>query len=245
MTTVTNEDAAIQAKTGDKTMIEFLWVSNQGIIKRNVFAMVDNPIDRQDFMQEAYFALVKAIDVFNPSAGFKFSTWLNKSVAWHLWRYRKKQNNHGIAVLNAPIGEDSENERMDFLADEHALAPEAAAEQSDLSRIMEQSLARLPTMNEQCVRRQYFQAQSVRVIAQQTGVQEATARARVTEGLRKLRRNPRLKEISNFYCQAYHGTGIGSYRSHFETSSVERLALKHLEEQERLHKYFRGEVDDY
>lgn len=245
--TVTNEEAAIQAKAGDNSMIEALWINNQGLIRNMVYGMTQAGESFDDMFQDAFFSLLAAIESFVPENGIKFSTFLRNAIRWKAYRKRTQAKSIGSLTLDTPTNEDSDETRADRLIDANAVDPEDAAEQSDLSRIIEESLSRLPTMNEQCVRLQYLQGQPISVIAQQTGVQEATARARATAGLRELRRNPRLREISGYYDQAYHGTGIGSYRNHCETSSVERLALKHLEaaEQEQRYRYFRGEIDDY
>jgi len=231
--TMTNEEAAIKAKTGDKTMIEFLWTNNQGLIRNMVYGMTHAGEDCDDMLQDAFFSLSSAIEAFIPESGIKFSTFLVNAIKWKAHRKRAQTKPIGSLVLDSPIKADSDTDLIDTIADPDALDPEAVAEQSDLNRIIEQSLFRLPVLQEQCIRRQYLQGQSISVIAEQTGIQEATARARVTEGLRKLRRNPRLREISDFYCQAYHGTGLACFKRNEYSSVTERLALNHVEAWEK------------
>lgn len=74
-----------------------------------------------DLMQEAYFALIIAVQAHNKNTEHKFITYLIKALEWHFIRYTKRNKcNTELPTLDAPISNDGESEttKADMLADE-------------------------------------------------------------------------------------------------------------------------------
>ena len=78
----TNEELAIRIKAGRRDLLPLLWAKN----KRSIYLMAVKYrtiirqhafVDLEDFLQCGYFALVGAVEAYNPAKGWKLSAYLN------------------------------------------------------------------------------------------------------------------------------------------------------------------------
>ena len=88
----TNEELAVQAQAGDKGAILQLWNQTRGIIfmilaryyNRNPDRFTRCGVTMDDLEQEGFFAVLEAVEAFNPAKGWKFTTWLNYPLQNHV-----------------------------------------------------------------------------------------------------------------------------------------------------------------
>ena len=77
----------------------------------------------EDLIQEGFWGLCKAADMYDESKGFKFSTYATKAIHGHLkWYFRRQMKHDGIYSLDKPmVGVDGENVSFgELIADETA-----------------------------------------------------------------------------------------------------------------------------
>ena len=88
----TNEELAIQAKAGDKDAVSQLWNQTRGIVflklaryyNRNPDRFARCGVTMDDLEQEGFFAVLEAVEAFNPAKGWKFTSWLNYPLQNHV-----------------------------------------------------------------------------------------------------------------------------------------------------------------
>ena len=88
----TNEELAVQAQAGDKGAISQLWNQTRGIIfmilaryyNRNPERFARCGVTMDDLEQEGFFAVLEAVEAFNPAKGWKFTSWLNYPLQNHV-----------------------------------------------------------------------------------------------------------------------------------------------------------------
>ena len=78
-----------QYQKGNKAVLEELYIKNKGIISilSNKFYTDDRITEKSDLMQEGFFGLLKAVEMFDSSKGVKFTTYLTKWVYTKMQRY--------------------------------------------------------------------------------------------------------------------------------------------------------------
>lgn len=230
---MTNEDAVVLAKEGDVESIEWLWNRNQGVIRKGIKPFVRNERDAEDYSQEAYFALLRAIKAFCPDVPVKFTTYLTRAIRWYLIRLITQADPIGSLTLNIPANEDSDTEKVDLIKDPNAEDPEERAEKDELRRVLDEALDRLPARPAACIRGVYFHGRMQHLIAQQYGVSHSQISMDVQNGLTRLRLDRSVQDVAAEYIGAYYGVGVGAFKNNNFTSSTERLALKHIEAEEK------------
>ncbi|MCM1122024.1 MAG: hypothetical protein NC416_05525, partial [Eubacterium sp.] len=73
-----NEELAARIKAGEKSLLPILWgqcrrtitilaAKYRGVMEKNAF------VDMEDFMQCGYFAMLAAVEAYNPEKDYKFS----------------------------------------------------------------------------------------------------------------------------------------------------------------------------
>ncbi len=90
---LTNEELVILIQEGKdrQNNLEQLWLMNSGLINKAVryYGNLDDP---EDLRQEAFIALAKAAEIWDPDKGIKFSTYFYKIVLYSLYEYVNTQS---------------------------------------------------------------------------------------------------------------------------------------------------------
>lgn len=148
------------AQAGDEDAMREVIEANYGLVRTalNRYYHNLNPEDAKDLMQEGYFALRRAVELYDPTKNTKFSTyavgWVRGKMARYLddnagpvrvpiylqERYRKKDEYpHTLAVgywKSDPKGGDSDEQRTERVE----LGQESFETQSDISSELEYAL---------------------------------------------------------------------------------------------------------
>ena len=157
-------------------------------------------------MQEAYFALLKAIDAYdeeNPKCTFK--TYLKHSIEWYLCRYRKQdKNKRDTCVLDAPLEIDNPEGTTlgEMTEDERAAFEEAVLRDVDMSKVFDtvKSILNERTGNDNhfnLLFKHCIQNETYADIAKERGCSANNIREQVVKALRILR-HPQHKELQAF-----------------------------------------------
>lgn len=119
---MSNEELATRGIT-DKIAMSELYQRNIKIIYKMCNKFTNNHAAFDDLMQEAYFALIMAVQAYNKNTEHKFITYLTKVLKWHFIRYAgRKSNGKELLTLDAPVLNDGDNDttKADLIPDETA-----------------------------------------------------------------------------------------------------------------------------
>lgn len=231
---MTNEQLAVLAKNGDINAIEQLYTKNSGIIFHRLRPYQRRGYDIDDLMQEAYFALLKAIGSYKEDSGYKFVTYLSNMLKWYFSRYiTHDTNRRDLCVLDSPIDEDGDTTRADLLPDSAAEFEENAIYNADMKRVF--GLVKDALKGENNGDMMYSVLHDVFIsgttkaeIGRKYGVSGERIRQIEVKALRKLR-NPKHKKLQSYreYVtdRSIHHGSLTEFK-HTHTSSVEWALLK-------------------
>lgn len=198
---MTNEELMPRAKAGDIEAIQALYDNNIGIMHKLIFRLSISKQDRDDFLQECYFVLLKCIDAFEPEKGFKFITYLSKAITRMIWRKTndEKQQPQTVSIYDSVSNDTDGIELIDTLRDP---AAEEFIDNLDWSYFQSEVQSVLVEIEQPC-RALVFENKgkglTVKYLAHKYGLTERDAQNHICRTELKLRRNRRLKEIGIDY----------------------------------------------
>lgn len=251
----TNAALAALAKTGDSFALGQLWEINKGLL-RSLFwkwypahkTLADaHGLTADDFEQEGFFAVQYAAEHYDPARG-SFATALGYAAQRQLretlcqGRARRVVDKAGretvisanplnhCASLDVPLTDDTDTTLGDTIADESSGMEQAEETiyRQQLHADLDTALDKLTDAERAAIRARFYENKSIRETGEQLGVTPSRARTLESNGLRKLRVNPRLMRYREEYISthAWHGTGFASWN---HSGSVQERTVEGLE----------------
>jgi len=231
---MTNEELVEHIQRGEADLVPRLWERVRGLIAHRASqfyrwrhgrcAAFEVTVD--DLIQEGYFAFCCAIQCFDPSKGFRFSTYLYFPLKKYFMeatggrRDNKFESRNPCASLDMPVGEDGNMSLVDTVRDESAGAPFEAVEDaivnSQLREVLDSLLTALPKNERDVLERRYYGGQTLRQIAKRTGDKPESVRQLELKGLQKLRtpaNMERLMSVQDVIDSTYHASGLQRFRN--------------------------------
>ena len=252
---MTNEELAQRIKAGEKELVGQLWEQTDRLrryfIERELVATdkaeraASAGVTREDLVQESYFALMQAVEVFDPSTGFAFSSFLKypmKNVVNQALGIRTEKGRRDPLAsafsLDAPIGDEDDDTYLLHLADPDDQIEELTDRlfRESLHEDLERSLADLPEREEELIRAVYYDGQTLKQVSDRIGCSQKYAWELEQQALEALRMREELQAYRDDIItrHAYHG-GFQRWKD-TGTSSVEEAAVKLVELDERAEK---------
>lgn len=210
----TNEELAIRIKAGRRDLLPLLWAKN----KRSIYLMAVKYrtiirqhafVDLEDFLQCGCFALVDAVEAYNPAKGWKLSAYLNfayKKQVYAMFGNAREGDAYifppAPSSLNVPIEnkDGHETEVMDLLEDENAGRLEEDCEKEELRRIVRAAVNKLPERERFVIRALYFEERTKAELADGKRFKDQFHVARVENtAMLLLRRDRELRELHRAY----------------------------------------------
>lgn len=249
---MSNEELALMIQSGDQEQLPALWDQVKRLCYRIVYGYADIAaanvaVSVDDLAQEAYFAMVEAVERFQPEAGM-FTTILAPCLKKRCrdalgLRGRIRYEHYRCLSLDAPIGSDGEGDTRtlcDKLEDDMLPGMTDALELEDLQHDVREAVDRLPSSRAEVIRQHYLQGMPLQEIAFAQGVNTQRIQQKKAQGLKLLRRDRALKDY-NASCFRHKGVkGFNeSWSSVVEDAVLQREAMK-----ERLEAREEGEIVD-
>lgn len=262
---MTNEELVEKIREGQTQLVEELWNQTEGLIRwaaSRFYAQItaanggtapgglewigaDNRKENtEDLVQSGYFALVKAIEQYNPEAGAAFSTFLllhlrNEFQACSGGRSKRRRNdplNHA-ASLDAPFGEDDDGETLLNMVPDTRDFFRAAEERifrAELRAALEAALDRLPDREAKVLREFYFCDKTQGQIGEELGCSSQAVAQFQKRGINRIRHSSDRRTL-----EAFIDDRTNFYRGIFKPHSTENKAiwrehLRDLATQDRL-----------
>mgnify|MGYP004591887623 FL=1 len=204
--------AAVQR--GDREKLPELWDCVRAFAARQAYARMaayratqtDCAVDAEDLMQEAFLAMLRALETYQGGGGMSFLGW------WKM--YLRKAFNGALGMLRSasrcdpvrrceslhrPVGEGGEL-LGDLLEDRENPVEELerALWREELRRALRLALEELPGSNREMVVRRYCQGVKLRQIAAEAGTSTQAVSETTRRTLKTLRKNDTAGRLAEF-----------------------------------------------
>lgn len=243
-----NEELAQRIKEGQKEYLAPLWTNMRRLIVKWANAYYGKYKDRlegrgvtqEDLEQQGYFALLEAVKAYDPSTGWKLTTYLSFPLqkAFHelagLRTSRQREDVLSKAIsLDAPIcGTGEEIRLMDALEDTGGVGDiEAVTERiytEQLRADLEKALGEIRPEHAALLRGRYFEGKTVAQL-DEVGTFPIPARYLEANALRAIRAPKARKHIQKYreeiISRSYRRIGLSAFR-HTWTSATEWAGLE-------------------
>ena len=217
LTSMTNEELALQIQSGDRTLIPQLWAQVERFVRKmaNRYADKVPGAEDDDLYQTGFLAMLRAVDRYEePHSFLSGLVFALKREYAELGGYLTSKRDPFIAAvsLDAPLSDEDDSTLQDLLAD--PLSPYEGTEQAIWNAQARAALdAALDTIPEQCaktIRALYFESSTETAVAASRGVSVEAIRQQKVRGLQYLRaRAEYLNEYSNL--NPYSRNTLASY----------------------------------
>jgi RNA polymerase sigma factor (sigma-70 family) len=228
---VTNEELVKLYRAGDPSALEALCLQNYNLIRQTVSKLCKyQPEMFEDEMQEAFLALLVAVNKYQEDSGSKLATYIVNEIEWsrkNRYRYRSRHDVIDTVSLDKPLpGESTETVLSDTISDPNSdLASNFEKEdiRQRLKTVLSDIVERLPNEQKTVIKAR-LEDKSLQQIARERGEREIYRVRQIEQSafnLIKSKENiEKLQEFIDFYNLGYKHTG---YRFWKETgySSVE------------------------
>ena len=244
---MTNEELAAAVKAGREDLITELWEQCENYIRlqasrwERAWKGKRHDFDFDDFFQAGYFALLKAVDKWDPERGKCFIGFLDlclktvfAEVAGCRTKAQKKDIMYTSERLESPVPGKRSDGKERTLAEtiggycEGLEAIEEKDYQECIVKAVREAVARLPENCRKAVEGHFLEGLKYTVIAEELGVTMQRAQQLGQSGLRKMRENPSNSDLKKLYFgerNLYRGTGYTSWRD-TGMSAPEREAMR-------------------
>ena len=233
---MTNESLVKAIRAGAREKALALLEQNAGIMRRIALrywptAQRNRGAEFEDLTQAAALGLLAAVDAWDEDRG-NFLTvavfYMRRELCTLLGlRGRERLENAAPPLsLCAPLDADEETELMETIADENAEDPQAAAEESELRRIVREAVEELPPPGAEAVKGHRLDGKPWAQLAAETGRSAEELRKAEQVSMRQLSRKKKLLYLWHEYGAACWGhVGVQRF-SNTWTSATEAAVLR-------------------
>lgn len=240
---MTNEDLAIQIQLGHTEHYGELWDKVKRLMFKILYSKIyrielPNYLDREDIEQELYFALCNAVQAYDDTKPYKFTSYLEYQImnAIRSALPRKPLKEYSY---NQTVGDDENTELLEFIEDEAAELELQDVELTDIQTQVRQAVAELPKRERSVVSLYYFESQSLAQIAEKLSVSLEMVRSIKNKGLRILRRNKAIKGIYDEFQRHYTSSEweYERFAYRWEYSNERRYLISKLQQRQHNGEY--------
>lgn len=252
---MTNEQLAGFIKQGgNDELIPLLWENVRKLIyifaDRYFRAYRDNleqyGITAWDLKQQAYSAFLKAIEGYDESKGYVFSSYLKypfKNAVRSLLTKDTLNRADSLNVLVSGSDDSEPTERGDLVADERSLDfvehIEDEAETEHIKHVVRSAVDLLPDEESKIIRKYYFEGKTYKDIATENGKSIERIRQQHNKALKHLRNNRellRLRDDLGYSSQRIYQNRVNDFKR-FGCSNVEQVAISRTDIEAREKKW--------
>lgn len=194
-----------------------------------------------DLLQEAYFAVVYAVQHYDEGNECKFSTYLVKVLTWYfISKMQQDKSKNEVLILDSPLTEEDTVTRIDFIPDTSAEFEDSVIHSAALKAVyptVKEILTKHENSNQTIhkgqlyaiINARYAEAMTYKTVTQQLGCSHQQARALEQRALRILRHpkySMRLYKIRyGLIDSSYRKCGMQRFK-YTSTSSTEWAVLE-------------------
>ena len=214
----TNEELALAIQSGDVSLYDTLWKQIERLIHTKCLKWYTRSqerftrlgVDYDDLVQECYFAMVEAVEAFDPESGLKFTSYLNFPIKKRLNaisnnRTSRQKNDPTLSCtsLDIEVGAEGDCPLGELIPDETARIPFEAIEQQDWNRALQEAIETvLDTLTEnqqEVIRLRFYEDKSLIEISEETGRSRERIRQIQEQSLKAMKKPLPRKILKPFY----------------------------------------------
>lgn len=176
------------AVRGDEAALTELYEKTYSSVYNTIKFMVRDEDAALDILQDSYVKAFRSLDTLQDPA--RFGAWMRRIAHNRAIDYLRQQRTVSLGSLVAGESGDEvelEDDRTDNL-------PEVAIDKQETTRLLGEILDALPDDQRVCVTMYYYDQLSVREIADELGVSEATIKSRLMYGRKKIEQQVKALE---------------------------------------------------
>lgn len=226
---MTNEELATLIQKGDDGYLPALWEQLRKLIRMKAeqyhrqFLLNGGGcycVDVDDLTQCGYYAVLDAVKYYSPSAGYKFTTYLNRTLKRAFQetlgiRTSKRDPAQAAASLDVCVGGEDDTPLIELIDshDSSMIQVEESVYNRELHQKLTEALRRLPRAERDALTLCYFFGISYAEQAENKGVTRQSIAQNGEMALERIRRNPELmRSLSEFMPEydfdPYRNTGL-------------------------------------
>lgn len=238
---MSNEELAVLIQRGDQGKCPELWAQVERFVSMKAGRTARTldgygGVTAEDLYQAGYFALLAAVEAFDPDKGYKFTSYLGISLKTAFaeaagYRSKKRDTLNYAVDLDSPVPGTDDLILADSVSD-----PAAGLGFEDVERrvwleqlraTLDKAMEDLTPLERETVEAHHYQGKPLREIAEESGVSIERVRQRESKAFRTLRQNKRRNHLEEFVEQRtpyYLHVGVSRFNS-TGSSAVEEIAL--------------------
>lgn len=232
---MSNEKLAVLIQNGNIEAVAELWEQTKGLfhlltnsyINIHSERMKSAGVEKEDLIQECYFALLEAVKAYNREKPYKLTTYFNyhtKNRFNALLGFRGKDDMLNTSVsLSTPLGDDENDiELQDSISDETAQIAFDDVDSDIYNNRLQQVLTisineKLTDLQRQCICLMYYNNMPAYKIAESLGISRDRVNFAIRIGMRILANDSRIKAWRDFdnefvEAKAYKGVGARTFK---------------------------------
>lgn len=171
----TDAELAERAATGDEAAFEAIMRRHNRLLFRTARSILKVDAEAEDALQEAYLRAWRALSAFRAES--KLSTWLVRIVINEALGRLRKHGGAQVMPLDTAI-DAADSQAEESMEDDADGRPESAAMRSDMRRLIETCIDRLPEAFRTVFMLRAVEELSVEEVAEALRLPEATVRTR-------------------------------------------------------------------
>lgn len=192
-----------RATHGDGAAFGAIMRRHNQLLFRTARSIIRNDADAEDVVQESYLRAWRALGTYR--AECKLSTWLVR-IATNEALGRLRRKSAQVIPLEVAMM-SSEPETQAALTDEPERGPEQAAQRSQMRKLIEARIDRLPEVFRTAFMLRAIEEMSVEEVAQALEIPEATVRSRFFRA-RSLLRESMAQEMDSAFGEVFSFDGV-------------------------------------
>ena len=170
------DEAVTRAQAGDREAFRDLYMANHKPLYRYVMGELRDPDESTEVVQEVFVRAWEAMGSFRGEASFL--GWIFRIARNILIDRSRSRQRHPVVSLDAPLGEDQEETRMDRVASKGP-GPEALAVNAEEQGRFSRALAALPEIQRAVFVLREWEGMDYRDIAIRLDINEGTVKSRL------------------------------------------------------------------
>lgn len=184
------EDLALKAFNGDSEAKKMLITANLKLVFNIVRYYNNCGVEVQELIQEGNLALIKAVNRFDPTKGYRFSSYATKFIRYHLINYLRNINN-SLNLAPRKSYETALQTKID-----PSLSIEETYEQKEMRRTVKEVIAKVDLNPQEEKALIKDESISLRQLGRNLGMSAERIRQKKSTALRKLRTDSLTEQLA-------------------------------------------------
>ncbi len=168
------------AKAGDENALTDLYYRTSNEVYNTVKFLVKDEDAAQDLLQDSYIKAFRSLDQLEDAA--KFPAWIKRIAHNKAIDYLRKSRDVNFSSMSM----DDDDAEIEFEDERPESLPEVVIDRGETARLIGEILDALPDDQRACITLFYYDQLSVKEIADELEIPEATVKSRLQYGRRKI-----------------------------------------------------------